>query len=105
MQLLNNYIHERPLHVAWKRLVRRYSNEWPVGGVRSEVHVFAGEQDLHEVLVGEEAVALRVVEVYELLTVGLGEQKYAIISKKCDKIATSEPLLGRPINPHKGTVG
>ena len=85
--------------------MRRYSDKWPVGSVCSEVQVLAREQDLHEVLEGEEAVAFGVIEVHELLTISLSEQKYAIISQKCHKVATCETLLRCPIDSHEGAVG
>lgn len=59
---------------------------------------------MQEVLIAQEADALRVVEVDETLAIGQCELEYLVLAQECDQIAAIDLLLGRPIQPHERRV-
>lgn len=105
VQLLHEYVDECGLHVEGQCLVPRNPHERPVGRLDTQVHVLAGQHDLQEVLVAQEAVPLRVVEVDDLLTVTLREEEHVVVPEEGDEVAAVESLLCGPVEPHERAVG
>ena len=81
-----------------------YSEEWSVTCLCAEIHVFTWQHDLEKILVTEETVTIRVVEIYEFLTIGLSELIYLVVSQEVLNISAVDILLSSPIDPHKPTI-
>lgn len=93
------------LHCGRHRFEPTDAEELAVGCLHAQVHVFAGEDDLQEVLVVQEASLVCVEEVDQLLAVLLGELDDSIVPQKIENILAVEVFFGCSVDPHKCAVG
>ena len=81
------------------------SEKLPITGLNPEIKILTRQHDLKEVLVVQEAVLVRVVIVYQLLTVGLSKLYNSIVPQKLQNASSVEVFFGGTVDPHEGGVG
>ena len=82
----------------------RNSEKLSIAGFYSKIEVFAWQENLKEVLVIQKAILVRIIVVYQLLTVSLSKLNHPIISQELKNTRPVEIFLCSPIDPHKSGV-
>lgn len=105
MQLLHKDVDKVHFVLHWQFFVPRDSDEWSVTRLQPQSHILAWQNNLQKVLIAKESIALRIIEVDQLLAVTFCEQEHVVLSKEADDITAVQPLLCGSIKTHECAVG
>ena len=101
--MLNNIKHGR-FHLSWQILMPRNPKKLSVACFNPQVHILTGENHLQKILVVQEAISIGIIEVYESLTIILGERKDSAISQELEDVPSIDVFLSCTVYAHESTV-